>query len=154
MIKNKKAFTLIELILTVAVVAVLVVVIFIVFKPTKILKDSNDSRRASDIQNILVAVHSYFIDNKGSYPTGLLVGMAERQIGTAESGAMISKGGCNVTATSAIDLTSSLSKYLKSIPIDPNGTSALTGYSISIDSNGIVTVKACDAENNIISVSQ
>jgi hypothetical protein len=43
--------------------------------------------------------------------------------------------------------TNNLAKYLKSMPIDPLGgatyTSAKTGYSVTVDANGIVTVKAC-----------
>ena len=40
-----------------------------------------------------------------------------------------------------------LSPYLKTMPIDPLGTASTTYYSVVIDSNNIVTVKACSAEN-------
>lgn len=154
MIKNRKGFTLIELLLVVAIIAILAVVVFVALNPAKRLKDSKDSRRATDIQNILTAVHAYIVDNSGSYPAGLTAGMAETQIGTAVGGGAIATGGCNVTATPGLNLITPLSPYLKSLPVDPSGSAALTKYSIVVDTNGIVTVKACGAENTTLSVSQ
>jgi prepilin-type N-terminal cleavage/methylation domain-containing protein len=154
MIKNRKGFTLIELLLVVAIIAILAVVVFVALNPAKRLKDSKDSRRATDIQNILTAVHAYVVDNSGNYPAGLTAGMSEAQLGTATTGAAIATGGCTVTTTAALSLATPLTPYLKSIPVDPSGTAALTKYSIVVDTNGIVTVRACGAENTTLSVSQ
>lgn len=74
----------------------------------------------------------------------------EAQLGTGASGCTIATGGCAVTAAACVDLmtgTYNLAKYLKSLPIDPLGgtafTAAKTGYSVVVDSNGIVTVRSC-----------
>lgn len=104
----------------------------------------------------MTAVHESIVDTKGALPSGLTAGMVEKQLGTATSGCAISSGGCAVaSAGDCVNLTTPLVKYLKSIPIDPDGTAALTGYSIEVDTNGIVTVKACNAEGGInLSVSR
>lgn len=152
--QKSKGFTLIEILVVIAIIAILAVVVFVALNPAKRIADSKDSRRNTDVDSILTAVHSFVVDNKGALPTGLSNGMAERQLGTAGSGATISSGGCAVTNDAALDMSTPLASYLKSIPVDPDGTDALTQYSISVDANGIVTVKACGAENSTISASR
>lgn len=152
--KSSKGFTLIEILVVIAIIAILAVVVFVALNPAKRIADSKNSRRNTDVDSILTAVHSSVVDNRGALPSGLTAGMAERQLGTATSGATIATGGCAVTNDAALDLSSSLATYLKAIPVDPDGTSALTEYSIAVDANGIVTVKACGAEGTTISASR
>lgn len=151
---NKNGFTLIELMITTAVIIVLSTIVIASLNMSKRFADSRDDRRSADVTRILSAVYSYIVDNTGSYPTGLSNAMPERQMGSAVSGATISTGGCSVSNTVALDLSESLAPYLKSIPVDPNGTSVLTKYAISIDANGIITVRACGTEKSIISESK
>lgn len=146
--KIKKGFTLIELLVVVTILAILAVTVFVALNPGKRIKDSKDSRRSVDINSILTAVHEYIIDNKGALPTGLTAGMNEKQLGTAVTGCAVATGTCAVAgAADCVDMSTPLVKYLKTIPIDPDGTAALTGYSIVVDSNAIVTIKACGVEN-------
>ena len=153
-INSSKGFTLIELLIVIAIIAVLAISVFVALNPAKRVSDANDSRRKTDVENILNAIHSYVVDNDGDYPTGLSVSMDEAQLGTAATGAAIATGGCAVTEDAALNLATPLAEYLKSIPFDPQGTAALTGYSVVVDANGIVTVKACAAQGgDNISVS-
>lgn len=161
MTNTKKGFTLIELLIVIAIISVLAVTVFVALNPAKRLKDGKDARRSTDIESILTAVHEYIVDNKGSYPTGLTAGMVEKQlnVGTTDGGCVISTGGCSVAAAAdCVDLTTPLVKYLKFIPADPNitvGTSGVTNYSVVVDTNGIVTIKACAAEGGTnLSVSR
>jgi prepilin-type N-terminal cleavage/methylation domain-containing protein len=144
--KFSQGFTLIELLVVIAIIAALAVVVFVALNPAQRLKDSRDARRTSDVDSILTAVHEYIVDNKGSLPAGLTAGMIESQLGTSGTGCTVSTAGCAATASACVDLTTPMAKYLKSIPIDPNGTAAKTNYSIAVDTNGIVTVKACGTE--------
>ena len=42
-----------------------------------------------------------------------------------------------------------LAKYLKELPQDPaDGDAATTGYQVAVDSNNLVTITACSAENS------
>lgn len=145
---SKQGFTLIELLLVIAVISALAVTVFVALNPAQRLKDGRDARRTTDTENILSAIHTYIVDNKGALPAGLTAGMAEKQLGTATTGCTSATGGCAVAATGdCVDLTTPLTAYLKSIPLDPNGgTAALTKYSVIVDANGMVTVKACGTE--------
>lgn len=145
-----KGFTLIELLLVIGIIAVLAVVVFVALNPAQRFKDARDARRATDVETLLSAVHSSIVDNKGTMPAGLSAGMSEAQLGTAASGCAISSGGCSVTTAACLDLATPLAAYLKTIPVDPTSTytSAKTGYSVVVDSNGIVTVRACGTEGS------
>ena len=142
--KSAKGFTLIELLIVIAIISTLAVVVFVALNPAQRLKDSKDARRTADVDTILTAIHASIVDTKGTIPSGIVA--AEKQLGTAVSGAATTSGGCNVTTAAALDLSTPLVKYLKEIPIDPEGTAALTKYSVVVDSNGIVTVRACGTE--------
>lgn len=159
---KKRGFTLIELLIVIAIISVLSVTVFVALNPAKRLKDSKDARRSTDVESILTAIHEYIVDNQGSLPTGLTAGMNEKQLNvgtTAGGGCIIATGGCAVAgASDCVDLSTPLVAYLKTIPQDPSltvGTTGVTNYSVGVDSNGIVTVKACNAEGGTnISVSR
>lgn len=146
--RNKSGFTLIELLVSIAIIAVLAISVFAALNPVKRLQDARDSRRSSDIDSILTSIHQYIVDNKGVLPTG--VSTTEKQLGTAATGCALATGGCSVAgATDCLDLSTTLNKYLKSIPTDPNGgSSSLTKYSVVADANNIITVKACGVEGS------
>jgi len=142
-----KGFTLIELLIVITILATLLVVVFAALNPSARLKAARDAKRTSDVDSILTSIHEYIIDNSGSSPAGLST--VQQQLGTATTGCAISSGGCTVTATSCLSLTTPLIKYLSSIPIDPTTATynaGTTGYSAVQDSNGIVTVRACGTE--------
>ncbi len=166
--KRSKGFTLIELLLVVTVLSVLSVAVFSALNPAQRLKDSKNAKRSVDVDTILTAVHQYIIDNKGTLPTGLSVGMAEAQLGTASSGCALTSAtrnpSCNVTTAACLDLATPLAAYLSKVPIDPTGydgntaatadasaSATKTNYSIAVDDNGIVTVKSCitDAQSGL-----
>lgn len=155
--KNQKGFTLIELLIVVAIIAALAIAVFVALNPAQRLQDANDARRSADADTILTAIHASIVDNDGALPTGLTTGMAETQLGTGGSGCAIATGGCSVVAVACVSPT--LTAYLKSLPIDPIGgttyTAAKTGYSVTVDANNIVTIKACGTQGTTnISVSR
>lgn len=145
--RQQKGFTLMEILLVIGLLAVLAVVVFVALDPAKRFQDTRNARRTTDIQNILSAVHTYVNDSKGTFPAAIT--STEQQIGTGATGSCaISTGGCS-TAANCVDLSTALASYLKSIPTDPNGDDAHTGYSIVRDTNNMVTVRACNAEGGV-----
>ncbi len=159
-IYKQKGFTLIELLIVIVIIATLAVTVFVALDPAKRLKDTRDARRTSDVQSILTAIHQSIVDNKGVLPTGLSTGMLETQLGTgvAADCSPVTTGGCSIAAlTACVNLATPLVKYLKTMPIDPTAgttyTPVKTGYSVTVDANNIVTIRACGKEgtdpNNI-----
>jgi len=157
--KLGRGFTLIELLLTVTVVALLAVTVLVSLNPAERIVDAKNARRTTDVDTILAAIHTSIVDSSGAYPSGLTEGMSETQIGAGTTGCAIATGGCTVTPTGCVDLATSLASYMGSMPIDPSGASTYTadktGYSVEVDANGIVTVRACGSEGGeTISISR
>lgn len=162
--QNKKSgFTLIELLVALTIVAILAVSVYVALNPAQRLKDAKDSRRATDVDQILSAIHESIVDNKGTLPTNMPAVNTETQLGTAASACTISNTNCTITATACADLmtgSQNVSKYLASMPFDPVGSAGgadatKTGYSVKRDTNGIVTVKACYTDaTTVVSASR
>lgn len=153
-IKLQKGFTLIELLVVIAIISILAVVVFVALDPVKRFADARNSRRWTDVNSILTAVHQSIVDNGGTLPTGLSTAMSVTQIGTANTGCDTS---CtDASASACVNLNGPLAKYLKTLPQDPDtGTSQETGYSIVVDNNNIVTVAACSPEGGeVVEVSR
>lgn len=130
--KSAKGFTLIELLIVIAIIAILATVVFVALDPVTRFADARDSRRWSDVNNILTAIHEYIVDNDGALPSGLTNGQAATELGTC--------GTCD-------NLSTPLAPYLKSIPLDPSGgTAANTGYRVAVDTNNIITISAPNTE--------
>lgn len=155
----KSGFTLIELLIVVAIIAALAIAVFVALDPAQRLKDANDARRTADADTILTAIHASIVDNDGTLPAPLTTSYTEAQIGIGVTGCTLATTACTTGAVCAdFTASTSLNKYLKSMPIDPLGgsyTSAHTGYTVSVDGNNIVTVKACGTQGTtVISVSR
>ncbi|MDD4135659.1 MAG: type II secretion system protein [Candidatus Shapirobacteria bacterium] len=149
---NKKyGFTLIELLVVIGIIAALTTVVFVALDPVKRFKDARNARRITDTNTILGAIHQYIVDTGGLMPVG--IGLSGSQIGSCVTGGNTS---CPGVSTACIDLAATLSsnKYLKTNPIDPQGSVDTTGYSVSKDANNLFTVTACLAEGSTISVSR
>ena len=135
--------------MVILIISILAVTVFVALNPVKRFADARDSRRWTDVDSILTAVHEYIVDNGGTAPAG--ISTSEQQIGT--SATACNNTNCNTTATACLNLATSLAPYLKSLPTDPKvGTAAITGYKIVKDTNGIVTVSACASEGAGIQV--
>lgn len=131
---NQKGFTLIELLVVIAIIAILATVVFVALDPVTRFADARNSRRWNDVNSLLTAVHQFIVDNDGDLPAVLATGQASTEIGTCVT--------CD-------NLTTDLATYLISLPLDPSdGTTAETGYFVTVNANNIVTISAPSAENS------
>ncbi|MEI8067328.1 MAG: type II secretion system protein [Candidatus Shapirobacteria bacterium] len=148
---TKKGFTLIELLVVIGIIAALTTVVFVALDPAKRFKDARNARRSTDVDTVLAAIHQYVVDTGGSLPAG--IGATASQIGSCATGGATP---CTGAAAACVDIASVLgsNKYLKVNPIDPQGSAATTGYSVSKDANNLFTVTACSAEGTTITVSR
>lgn len=140
---RSKAFTLLEMLVVIGIIAFLAAFVFVTLDPLTLFAESRNTRRWSDVNNLTTAIYRYTID-KSAYPTDL--NNFEQQIGTASSGCNIL---CANATVSCINLADELKDYLLEIPVDPlNGNAQTTGYSV-VKNDDIITVKACNAENDV-----
>jgi len=158
MLKNKKGFTLIELLIVVGIMAILAVVIFTTLDPVRRFRDSRDSIRWQQINELLNAIKLDQLDHGGAYISAIsnlatntvyMIGVATNNCNTFNSNCYTQVVGNNY----CVDLTGLVTRgYLTSVPISPNGNgswdSNFTGYTLSVDSNNAVFVRACEKENS------
>ena len=133
--KKSKAFTLIELLVVIGILAVLLTIVLIAINPARQFSQSNNTKRRSDVNAILNAVHQYAADNRGTLPAG---------IGT--TAATIGSGAGEVDICSAL-----VSQYLAALPQEPlsNNGAAIDDCAVA-HSTGYTIVRS--ATNNRITV--
>lgn len=152
---NRKGFTLIELLIVIAIIVILAAAVFVALNPAKRFADARNSRRQTDIQNILTAVKTHEVDNGGAYLAAVagLTADLNYVIGTNATGC---NAGCTAKTTQAAcaDLTGlSAAGYLGSIPFDPStGSLAFSDYYITRNTAGTITVGTCDGESGVNTV--
>jgi len=110
--KNKKAFSLLEILLVVAAIAILAGIVILAINPSKQLADTRNSQRRIDVNTILNAVYQYAIDNNGNLPATIAA--------TTTYGICRTNPTATTTCTDLSVLTTD-EKYLVSMPIDPLG---------------------------------
>lgn len=131
--KIKSGFTFIELLVVVGIILFLALLVLVSLNPAHRFSNARNSRRVSDINSILTAVHECIVDNGGEYSLcNLSIPMNKTEIGTHINN---------------IDMTTILEPYLETIPKDPRGgTNENTGYFIRVNDYGIVSIFADNAE--------
>ncbi len=103
-----KGFTLIELLVVIGILAILLAIVLIAINPARQFAQANNTKRNSDVQAILNAIHQYSADNGGNLPPGLSTAAADTPIA-------ISYAGVGPTfCTSLVNL------YIAALARDPN----------------------------------
>jgi prepilin-type N-terminal cleavage/methylation domain-containing protein len=139
MTNNKKqgGFTLLEILLVVAAIAILAGIIIIAINPGKQLAETKNAQRRIDTNTIINAVYQYSIDNNGALPATITTTPTE----------ICKTGATPCTGFVDLGVLTLNEKYLVSLPNDPTGATAKgTGYQISKDTYGRITVAAPKAE--------
>lgn len=143
MVKSRKGFTLIEVLLVIGLIAILAAIVIIAINPARQFSQARNTQRSSDVNAILNAIHQNMIDNKGAWTcaAGNIPTTTATNMGSA-------------TGTGDYDICACLvDLYLPELPYDPvtgsytDCTSYDTDYTI-IQSypGGRVTIAAPSAE--------
>lgn len=154
--KYSKAFTLIELLVVIGILGILLAIVLIAINPARQFAQADNTKRASDINTILNAIHQFSADNRGALPPGMPA--------RAAVGATPPPTGVEITddaaTTPKADICKDISPtYVSALPVDPgvkgvstdsgNGVAVVdcaatyhTGYSVWVDSAGRVTIFA------------
>ncbi len=147
--KSQKGFTLIELLVVIGILAILFSIVLIAINPARQFNQANDTKRRSDTLQILNSIHQYAAEHSGNLPTGLTAGMAAVDVSDTT-------GDANICAQI-------MPTYISALPQDPQNNSGApittctgydTGYQVSVDTQGRVTVSAPDAKLGTVSVTR
>lgn len=133
--QSQSGFTLIEILVVIGMIALLATIVLIAINPARQFAQGRNTQRSSNTNAILNAIGQYTADNKGILP------------------AAITTTATNIGNT-GIDLCALLMPtYIPSLPSDPNKSGPFTscttydtGYNVSKDASGRVTVAAPLAE--------
>lgn len=141
--KNLWGFTLLEMLIVMALIAILVGIVVAVLNPARQFALARNSTRYSHLNTIMNGISANMAENAGVFTcaTGALPAAATNM--------------SNDTAGGDYDIAPCLvTDYLSSMPYDPSAAGAGwtstasydTGYSISQDAGGRITVAAPSAE--------
>lgn len=151
---GETGFTLIEILVVIGIIAVLAAVVLVAVNPARQFKLARDSQRVANVTAILNAVGQNITEHKGIFMCGATV----QELPTTSKIIKVDSG-----AGDAIDISQCLvPAYISSLPFDPSRTGAFysstesydTGYSLSTDTNGRVTVSATGEITPAISVTR
>lgn len=144
----RKGFTLIELLVVIGILAILLTIVLIAINPARQFAQANNTKRSSDVLQILNTIHQYAADNQGNLPPA----MASMTAGTLYAITGV-PGATNVDICPAV-----MPRYISALPTDPQlNTSAVTAcdavyvtdYQVSVDANRRVTVSAPDTDTTV-----
>lgn len=137
-VKQKKGFTLLEVLLVLALVGILLAITLVTFDPIGQIAEARNNQRNTDILRIESALTQYRLQ-EGSYPAGIT--RNHQEICDPDAS----------TCAGYIDLSSLVPTYLNLIPQDPedDDNTGGSGYSIAVDNNAnIVSLIALRAESS------
>ena len=145
----RNGFTLVELIIVIAIVSILAAAIFVAIDPARRLHEARNARRQTDVVAMAEALKQYQVDHDGDHfgevnnATGDVYHILGAQVLMCDT----TCSAVAVSNTDCVDLRDIGSDYLATVPQDPKvGTENHTGYYILKDSNGTLTVGACEPE--------
>ena len=164
---HQKGFTLIELLVVIGILAILFSIVLIAINPARQFNQANDTKRRSDTLQILNAIHEYAAENSGNLPASLdkTVGMPAVPVAQPTPVPPTPyevKNGAIADGAADICLLI-MPKYISALPADPevnNGQPITncgtydTGYQVTVDSDGRVTVMAPHAKLGTVAVTR
>lgn len=104
---NRSGFTLIELLVVIGILAILLAIVLVAINPGRQFEQANDTKRSSDINAILNAIHQYAADNQGNLPFTIA---ADTPVDLSSTGL---GAGAETFCTNLIPI------YMAALPTDP-----------------------------------
>ncbi|HLD00033.1 hypothetical protein A2841_02015 [Candidatus Kaiserbacteria bacterium RIFCSPHIGHO2_01_FULL_48_10] len=90
--RQQKGFTLVELLVVIGIIAILFAVVLVAINPAKRFAETRNARRQSDTRNVLTALTTYAVDNRGNLPPNIPASPACIGTDTAPGGYWLTYG--------------------------------------------------------------
>lgn len=134
-IYQNKGFTLVEILMVATIILVLSTIGVIALNPTRLMLNSRNNERSSDVSKILNIVWRYITEDENDI----------NSLGTVpdcSTPLQIGTGSGNLNLKNLF-----VPSYIEKIPEDPiSGTESDTGYTICITTNNEIQISAPNAE--------
>lgn len=143
MLKMKKGFTLIEILIVIGIIAILATIVIVAINPARQFAQARNTQRVSNVNTILNAIGQNITDNRGIFSCAAPGAVIDETVRTITYS--------DVAAAGKSDLyTCLIPTYISNLPFDPSAANAHvasatdynTGYTVVKDINGRITVSA------------
>jgi prepilin-type N-terminal cleavage/methylation domain-containing protein len=143
--KQRKAFTLIEILIVIGLIAVLAGVLIVALNPARQFAQARNAQRMNNLDTIIGSIMNNITDNRGLF--------------TCAAGAIPATATTMASGVGNYDIGPCLSPiYANALPFDPSASGAHwtstadydTGYTISLGTDGRITLDAPSAELSVV----
>jgi len=127
-------FTLIELLVVIGILAILLTIVLIAINPARQFAQSNNTRRRSDINAMLNAIHQYSVDNRGNIAL-LGIPVDDPLVAGSEADPIMTDDA--VAPDDEVDLCALLvPTYISALPVDPQTGTSSDGVGTAVSKCG------------------
>ena len=150
---KSKGFTLIEILVVIGIIGILATVVLVAVNPSRQFKQARDSQRVANVNTILNALGQNIADHQGNL-------FCDGAIRTLSESTLPIKTGDISTSNDIADCL--VPEYIPKLPYDPKNDTAHytneddydTGYTLTVESGGRLTVAAAGEIQQGISVTR
>lgn len=144
--KDKKAFTLIEILLVIGIIVLLAGAVIVAINPGRQFAKARNTQRTTDVNAILSGIVQIMTDNQGRWSCSGSV-----YYSTSLPEATVTIVSDTESTSTQINLSCLTPNYLPKVPVDPSQPSGATNTAYTLQyttSSGRITVCAPNAELN------